>query len=103
MLNLELDILDTVECTNTLVVVGAQLTGGRKAPYFFNFFVKKCLTSTQKCGKIVSPQATGAAGVFYYTTLQHICQEKNKKFFLLFFFLKRLDNITIVQYNEYTR
>ena len=61
MLNLELDILDTVEYSGSMLCV-EQLKGGENSLFFY-FFYKKYLTSTRKCGKIVSPRATGAAGV----------------------------------------
>ena len=60
MLNLELDILDTVKYSGSMLCV-EQLKGSENS--LFLFFYKKYLTSTRKCGKIVSPRATGAAGV----------------------------------------
>lgn len=58
MLNLELDILDTVKYSGSMLCV-EQLKGSENSLFFY----KKYLTSTRKCGKIVSPRATGAAGV----------------------------------------
>lgn len=71
MLNLELDILDAVEYSGSMLCV-EQLKGSENSLFFY----KKYLTSTRKCGKIVSPRATGAAGVSIIPHRRIFCQGK---------------------------